>query len=270
MSTSHINSTSSNAAAKAQKDVVNDTDPQIGIDYTAIDELDPSLVDGYRVFYERDVPFELRSAVGYDSPTEVGALEAIRVKILLLGDPASPEALRVELSSESNLFFHYMHNMNPASFREMQQTQHLMVDFPDYAAVLLRMLNQCISSPHSHLAVLVMQPNGEARLDFIQNMEYKFVELLSMRLVASSEETVRLQVAYRYNTAKARLALMQTRLADIVSLLKLKSPSLLLQLQRTPLRVPGVAVVPAGPSGSPRSAASAADRRSPNHRSMSP
>ena len=44
------------------------------------------------------------------------------------------------------------------------------------------MLNSCIKEPHSHLAVFVMQHNAEeraARLDFIQNMEYKFVELMS-------------------------------------------------------------------------------------------
>lgn len=43
-----------------------------------------------------------------------------------------------------------------------------MISFPDYPAVLLRMLNQCVREPHVHLAVLLMQPNGEARMDFIQ------------------------------------------------------------------------------------------------------
>ncbi len=43
-----------------------------------------------------------------------------------------------------------------------------MVDFNDYPTVLLRMLNQCIREPHIHLAVFVMQPTGEGRLDFIQ------------------------------------------------------------------------------------------------------
>ncbi len=49
-----------------------------------------------------------------------------------------------------------------------QESQRLMVDFADYPTVLLRMLNQCIKEPHIHLAVYVMQPTGEARLDFIQ------------------------------------------------------------------------------------------------------
>ena len=53
-----------------------------------------------------------------------------------------------------------------------------------------------------------------------QNMEYKFVELLSCHFQASSEEHVKQQVTYRYNAVKSRLALMQARLADINALVR--------------------------------------------------
>jgi hypothetical protein len=49
-----------------------------------------------------------------------------------------------------------------------QDAQRLMVDFADYPGVLLRALNASIREPAHHLAVLVFQPSGEARLDFIQ------------------------------------------------------------------------------------------------------
>lgn len=49
-------------------------------------------------------------------------------------------------------------------------------------------------------------------------MEYKFVELMSCRFQASSEEYIKQQVTYRYNAVKSRLALMQARLADINAL----------------------------------------------------
>ena len=68
------------------------------------------------------------------------------------------------------------------------------------------MLNTCIKEPHQHLAVFVMQRGGRAHLDFIQNMEYKFVELLSTAFVASDDETVRQNIAFRYNSVKSRLA----------------------------------------------------------------
>lgn len=199
--------------------------------------MDPSLAEGHHIFYEREVPFELRSAEGAEAPQEVGALEAIKVKILIHGEDSNPTSVRVELSSESNLFFYYYHELDEAGFRHLQEGQKLMVDFAEYAAVLLRMLNHCIKEPHSHLAVFVMHRDGTARLDFIQNMEYKFVELLSCNFQACTEESVRQQITYRYNVVKSRLALMQARLADVNALVKIKNPSLLLQLQRAPPRV---------------------------------
>ena len=57
---------------------------------------------------------------------------------------------------------------------------------------------------------------------FEQNMEYKFVELLSCQFQASSEEHIKQQVTYRYNAVKSRLALMQARLADINALVRLQ------------------------------------------------
>ena len=59
------------------------------------EQMDPSLVNGYYIFYEREVPFELRVSEAADMPQEVGALEAIRVKILLKGDQQQPDALRI-------------------------------------------------------------------------------------------------------------------------------------------------------------------------------
>lgn len=200
---------------------------------------DPSLSGGHRVVYEREVPFELRvQQTDAATPQEAGTLEAVRVKLLLLGDEAAPSAFRVELTSENDLFFHYSHTLDGPGFRQVQEAQKLMVEFGEYAQVLVRMLDTCIREPHSHLAVFVMQRGGRGHLDFIQNMEYKFVELLSLAFVASDDETVRQSIAFRYNAVKSRLALMQARLQDINALVKIKNPSLLLQLQRAPPRFP--------------------------------
>lgn len=127
----------------------------------------------------------------------------------------------------------------------MKETQKLMIEFGDYPGVLIKMLNSSIKEPQrysithiiSFLAVFIMQKDGNARLDFIQNMEYKFIELLSCNFIASGEEAVRQHITFRYNSIKAKLALMQARLQDINSLVKIKNPSLLLQLQKHPQSV---------------------------------
>lgn len=128
------------------------------------------------------------------------------------GDETDVHVVKVELSTESDLFFLYSHTCDHESFQLMQEQQKLMVDFADYANVLIRMLNNCIKEPHNHLAVYLMQADGRARLDFIQNMEYKFVELLSVDFLRATDDTIRQHITFRYNSMKTRLQVLQTRL----------------------------------------------------------
>lgn len=66
-----------------------------------------------------------------------------------------------------------------------------MIDFADYVNIIIKMVNSCIKEPHSFLAVFIMNRDGTAKLDFIQNIEYKFIELLSCDFLASPEDVVR-------------------------------------------------------------------------------
>ncbi|CCI40175.1 unnamed protein product [Albugo candida] len=195
--------------------------------------MDPSLVGGFRVIYDRETPLELRIQDTDNVPQQVGTLEAIRVKILVMNEEGALRQVRLELSTESDLFFLYAHTCDEKSFLTMQQHQKLMIEFPDYANVLIRMLNNCIKEPQNHLAVYLMQADGRARLDFIQNMEYKFVELLSIDFMRCSDDLIRQHLTFRYNAMKARLQILQTRLFEVNNIVKVKNPSLLLQLQKT-------------------------------------
>ena len=52
--------------------------------------------------------------------SQVGTLEATKVKILLMGEDSNPQSIRVELASEGDLFFHYMHVCDEGSFQLIQ------------------------------------------------------------------------------------------------------------------------------------------------------
>jgi hypothetical protein len=77
-----------------------------------------------------------------------------------------------------------------------------------------------------------MHPDGSGKLDFVQNMEYKFLELMTIDMMASPEEVVRGNISYRYAVLKAKDQILQNRLKDVSAILKLKNPSLLLQLHK--------------------------------------
>merc|ERR1712007_137907 len=154
-------------------------------------EMDPSLGEGHRVMYDREVPFELRVQAADGEARGIATVEDIKCKILVLGDDNRPQHIRIEVASENDLFFHYTHNVDEFAFRKMQDGQKLTIDFSDYIAVLIRMLNNCIKHPASYLSVFVMQRDGSAQLNIIQNMEYKFIELLCCDFVASPDEVIR-------------------------------------------------------------------------------
>lgn len=85
-----------------------DGDMIYNLDYTQIEENDPSLCDGHRLVFDREVPFELRLEDN-NGPQEVASFESIRAKVLVMGDDSNPNQIRIELSCENDLFFHFTH-----------------------------------------------------------------------------------------------------------------------------------------------------------------
>jgi len=137
-----------------------------------------------------------------------------------------------------------LNSLDEGTFKNMQDNQKLCIEYKEYSNLCKKLFNNCINDPHryidnydSFIIVFVMQKEGTGRLDFIQNMEYKFIELLSIDFMNSSDDVVRKQIAYRYNALKSKISLMQSKLNDINALVKLKNPSLLLQIQKNPNKI---------------------------------
>ena len=204
-------------------------------DFSEIEEKDPSLSEGHKMLYDREVPFELRLEDN-NGPQEVASFEALRCKILIKNEDSAQFQIRLELSCENDLFFHFTSDIDEETFKLMQENQKLTVNFVEYSNLVKRLFNNCINEPQSYIAVFIMQKEGTARLDFIQNIEYKFIELLSIDFVNSPDDTIRKQISYRYNALRTKLEIMQNRIKVINNIIKIKNPSLLLQIQKAPSR----------------------------------
>eukprot|EP01013_Petalomonas_cantuscygni_P029975 TRINITY_DN55892_c0_g1_i1.p1 TRINITY_DN55892_c0_g1~~TRINITY_DN55892_c0_g1_i1.p1 ORF type:complete len:281 (+),score=22.25 TRINITY_DN55892_c0_g1_i1:136-978(+) len=181
--------------------------------------IDPSLADGHRIIYDREVPVELRTTDASTAVHEPAATEPLRIRVLTLPG----ENLRVELASENDLFFHYVCNLPPAAYRELATHQKLLVSFDKFAAVVVRMLNRCIKEPQLFFAVLVLQPDGSAVLEFLQSIEHKLLDLLVLPFAESPDYMIRQHVAYRYSALKSRVAVMQARLHDVASIVRARA-----------------------------------------------
>ena len=204
-------------------------------DFTSIDSKDPSLSEGHKLLYNREVPFELRLE-DKDGPQEVASFESLGCKVLYKGQENNINQIRIELSCENDLFFHFTSDIDEETFKLMQENQKLTVNFGEFCNLLKRLFNNCINEPQSYISVFIMQKEGTGRLDFIQNIEYKFIELLSIDFVNSPDDTVRKQIGFRYNALRTKMEMMQERINAIYNVIKLKNPSLIHQINKAPYK----------------------------------
>jgi|JI6StandDraft_1071083.scaffolds.fasta_scaffold13050_9 hypothetical protein len=63
-------------------------------------------------------------------------------------------------------------------------------------------------------------------------MEYKFIEVLSLNFQGVEESVNKQSVSYRFGLLKNRMNLVQSRLNEISTMVKLKNPSLLQSLHK--------------------------------------
>ena len=205
-------------------------------DFREIEEKDPSMSEGHKILYDREIPFEL-ILEDSNGPQEVASFETLRCKILLGGVENNPIQIRLELSCENDLFFHFTSDIDEETFKIMKESQKLNANYPEFSNLVKKLFNNCINDPQSYKALFIIQKEGTAKLDFTQNIEYKVIELLSIDFVNSPDETVRKQISYRYNAIRTKLELVQNRIQAISNIVKIKNPSLLLQIQKAPARL---------------------------------
>jgi len=203
-----------------------------GFDNLDLDDLDPNLAEGFKILFDREVPIELRLQDGTSTAQEAGTLESIRTKIMIQGELQNPNMIKLEMTSESDLFFNYNCCIDDNVFAKMRDEQKLNIELNGVANLLVKIFNNCQKDPNTYFAVLFISGEGPARLDFIQNLEYKFLELLTLDFYAATEDVVRQNITYRYNIQKAKCGFLQSKLKDVSELVKLKNPSLLLHLQK--------------------------------------
>ena len=84
-----------------------------------------------------------------------------------------------------------------------------------------------------YFGILQLFPSNGAKLDFVQNLQYKYIDLVSLDLAGSSEDEVKESITFRYNIIKAKLSSLQNKFKQFSSIVKTKSPALMVQFQKS-------------------------------------
>lgn len=100
----------------------------------------------------------------------------------------------------------------------LQEDCNLVVDFPAFPALILKLLNMLVEQPQTYLGLLVLRADGSAVLEFAQNLDFKCMSLLSMRVEAVPQAMVRGYVTMRHNALLDRCAELEAELFELRAL----------------------------------------------------
>lgn len=108
-----------------------------------------------------------------------------------------------------------------------------MIDFASLPKTLGDLLDSCARDPANFVAILVMDRDGNARMDLIQNFAHKLIELLSLKFSEKNEDGIRQQVVHRYESTKSKFNHLLEKLDDLNMLFKRKDQALYSGMHRT-------------------------------------
>lgn len=173
---------------------------------SSIESKDPSLTDGLKIVYNKEVPMDLKLETK-EGQKDIASFELIRVKVLSdsSSKETSPTCVKVELSSENDLLFHYTSIIDEGTFAKMKKLQNLKIEFSEYCELVEKICENCINSPDIYIGLFIIQKEGISKLQFVKGSDFKFLELLLIEFKGSSDEIIHKQMIYRFAYLKSKL-----------------------------------------------------------------
>jgi hypothetical protein len=187
---------------------------------------DPSLGEGGECVFDKEIPVEIRSWEGEESEAIL-----VRIKVIIHAEDGGLRQLRIELTSENDVFFLYESTFTAQDYADLQSKQKLKIDFDRFPQVLVNIIAKNVDSKGEFTLAFLQDARNHGVLIFQQNLQFKSVEIFSLEFVPAQDEFVRDQIQFRYNLARSELKAARAELSDLYSMLKIKNPSVLKQMR---------------------------------------
>ena len=192
-----------------------------------IDYNDPSLGDKLMKIYEEEVPFEIRIEDENLSGNDKSIFQSLLCKVFVTDETAEQTNIKIEIANDKDLFFYYSSEINPQLFEQIKKDQKLTCNFTNFSDLLIKYLDFCIKDTKAYLAVFNIKSDKKAKMELLENLEYKFGELINLDFVPASDDLIREQISYRYNSMRAVHEITQSRIEIINNVLKDYDPQLI-------------------------------------------
>ena len=193
-------------------------------DLSPFDELDPIMNEGFKLFLssksKADIIYKNQSIT-----------QIINIRLFYKGEEYSPSIIKLEISTEDDVFFYYLATYDNASFRKLQEKQGLKCNFPKF----LSSIKTLIESTDDKIQLKLNENDKEnINLEFIKILSHKYVTALTLEISRPSYQFLKKMISYRFNYLKGTLAIYDDRIKYVSSYIQEKNPTLYKHVLKTP------------------------------------
>jgi hypothetical protein len=184
-------------------------------------EVDPAVRGGGKILFDKEIPLSVKQDGSLLPPIPT------HVRVIVGGADSDAEPVRIELTTDSDLHFLYEAEFTEEDYASVQSKQGLDAAFAELPGAVIDLVNLVVTEGQGYSVHFEVVEESGGRLIFNQQLKFKLVEIMAIDLSPSSDENVREQIQYRFNTVKSELKAAQTELGDLYAMLKIKNPSAL-------------------------------------------
>jgi hypothetical protein len=178
-------------------------------DLSSIESKDPSLSDGFKIAYNKEVPLDIKLQTS-EGEKDFASFEPLKCKVLSdvsgKGKDSKFTQVKVELSWESDLLFHYNSIIDEYTFADMKKKQNLNINFQEFCKLIEKICENCIKMPDTYIGTFTFnKDDGNGKLQFVKQSDFKFLELLLLDFKKSSDEIIQKNMLFRFACLKSQL-----------------------------------------------------------------
>ncbi|CAD8127710.1 unnamed protein product [Paramecium sonneborni] len=186
------------------------------LDFAEIDYLDPALKEGHKVLYDRILNINIRFQDRFSEVQELSQPEPIRLRdiIQLRGTDSNPQSIKIEISSDKDLFFLFNHEATVNGFTQIKALQNLQMPFKDYAQIAIATLNKVEQNYNGYGAIFQVMLDGSARLEINQTTEFRSVHMIYFDFHQVEESFLRQTIVFKYNQQRKEIKYLSQSLNE--------------------------------------------------------
>ena len=192
---------------------------------------DPTVPEGSQVIYSSEHCFVIRIQEKPELVQTLKEPEQLRVKLMVEYEHDFPKNIKMELTSDTEIYFNFVFECNDWDFKRIKANQNFFIEFREYPDFIIKNLNR-LNATDKYLATFTIFSETEGRLDIIRKSEFKDDTIMEFEFTKAGEEQVKKSIQYRYDVMRHEYQQFKAKYENVCDTIKQKNPSLAIQIQK--------------------------------------